>query len=41
LDKRAWAWYLRVRPDVQSGAQGWGEKGQVKLSDILALRRYP
>jgi hypothetical protein len=41
LDKRAWAWYLRVRPDVQSGAQGWGEKGQVKLSDILALRRDP
>lgn len=39
LDKRAWAWYVRVRPDVQSGAQGWGEKGQVRLSDILALRR--
>lgn len=39
LDRRAWAWYLRVRPDVQSGAQGWGEKGHVKLSDILALRR--
>lgn len=39
LDRRAWAWYLRARPDVQSGAQGWGEKGQVKLSDILALRR--
>lgn len=41
LDKRAWAWYLRVRPDVQSGAQGWGEKGQVKLADILALRKRP
>lgn len=39
LDKRAWAWYLRVRPDVQTGAQGWGEKGQVKLADILALQR--
>lgn len=39
LDRRAWAWYVRVRPDVQSGAQGWGEKGQVRLSDILALRR--
>ncbi|RHZ74447.1 hypothetical protein CDV55_107623 [Aspergillus turcosus] len=39
LDRRAWAWYLRVRPDVQSGPGGWGEKGQVKLSDILALRR--
>ncbi|RHZ67500.1 uncharacterized protein CDV56_106504 [Aspergillus thermomutatus] len=41
LDRRAWAWYLRVRPDVQSGPGGWGEKGQVKLSDILALRRNP
>lgn len=39
LDRRAWAWYLRVRPDVQSGAQGWGEKGHVKLADILTLRR--
>ncbi|KAJ6071725.1 hypothetical protein N7499_009739 [Penicillium canescens] len=39
LDRRAWSWYIRVRPDVQSGVQGWGEKGQVKLSDILALRR--
>ncbi|KAJ5683307.1 hypothetical protein N7462_006472 [Penicillium macrosclerotiorum] len=41
LDKRAWSWYLHVRPDVQSGVQGWGEKGQVKLSDILDLRRVP
>ncbi|KAJ5094004.1 hypothetical protein N7456_009865 [Penicillium angulare] len=41
LDKRAWAWYLRVRPDVQSGAQGWGEKGQLRLSDILDLQRKP
>ncbi|KAJ5748970.1 uncharacterized protein N7511_010666 [Penicillium nucicola] len=39
LDRRAWSWYIRVRPDVQSGVQGWGEKGQVKLSDILGLRR--
>ncbi|OXV08582.1 hypothetical protein Egran_03656 [Elaphomyces granulatus] len=39
LDRRAWAWYLHVRPDVQPGAAGWGEKGQVKLSDILNLRR--
>ncbi|KAJ5390675.1 uncharacterized protein N7496_001743 [Penicillium cataractarum] len=38
LDRRAWVWYLKVRPDVQSGVQGWGQKGQVKLSDILALR---
>lgn len=39
LDRRAWAWYLKVRPEVQSGVGGWGEKGFVKLSDILALRR--
>jgi hypothetical protein len=38
LDRRAWVWYLKVRPDVQSGVQGWGQKGQVKISDILALR---
>ncbi|KAJ6115775.1 hypothetical protein N7523_006192 [Penicillium sp. IBT 18751x] len=41
LDRRAWAWYLRVRPEVQGGAQGWGEKGQVQLADILALRKRP
>lgn len=39
LDRRAWSWYVRVRPDIQSGVAGWGEKGQVKLSDILALKR--
>lgn len=39
LDKRAWGWYVRVRPDVASGAAGWGGKGTVKLSDILELRR--
>ncbi|KAJ5104047.1 hypothetical protein N7532_004576 [Penicillium argentinense] len=39
LDRRAWACYLRVRPDVQSGTRGWGEKGQVCLSDILKLRK--
>lgn len=41
LDRRAWSWYLHVRPDVESGVAGWGQKGQVKLSDILALRRKP
>ncbi|KAB8205861.1 hypothetical protein BDV34DRAFT_95014 [Aspergillus parasiticus] len=41
LDRRAWAWYTHVRPAVQSGVAGWGEKGRVKLSDILALRRQP
>lgn len=39
LDKRAWGWYVRVRPEVASGAAGWGEKGNVKISSILELRR--
>ncbi|KAK4998387.1 hypothetical protein LTR66_002361 [Elasticomyces elasticus] len=39
LDKRAWSWYVRVRPDVEHGVAGWGGKGNVKLGDILALRR--
>ncbi|TAQ87166.1 hypothetical protein B7494_g4490 [Chlorociboria aeruginascens] len=39
LDKRAWGWYVNVRPDVESGVAGWGGKGEVKLGDILNLRR--
>ncbi|KAJ8124258.1 hypothetical protein O1611_g9383 [Lasiodiplodia mahajangana] len=39
LDRRAWNWYVAVRPEVESGPSGWGAKGQLKLSDILALRR--
>ena len=39
LDRRAWQWYVAVRPDVESGVKGWGGKGEVKLSDILGLRR--
>lgn len=39
LDRRAWSWYVQVRPEVESGAAGWGGKGEVKLSDILILRR--
>lgn len=39
LDRRAWQWYLRVRPDVRQGEAGWGQRGYVKLGDILALRR--
>jgi hypothetical protein len=41
LDKRAWGWYVRIRPEVAQGAAGWGGKGNVKLSDILDLRRPP
>ncbi|KAL2149383.1 hypothetical protein VTH82DRAFT_8731 [Thermothelomyces myriococcoides] len=39
LDKRAWGWYIAVRPDVDSGQAGWGAKGKIKLSDVLKLRR--
>ncbi|KAH0370165.1 hypothetical protein KCU65_g2863, partial [Aureobasidium melanogenum] len=39
LDKRAWSWYVKVRPQVEAGRAGWGAKGQVKLKDILDLRR--
>jgi hypothetical protein len=39
LDKRAWGWYVSVRPEVKAGAAGWGGKGNVSLADILELRR--
>ncbi|THY18436.1 hypothetical protein D6D01_07277 [Aureobasidium pullulans] len=39
LDKRAWSWYVKVRPQVEGGRAGWGAKGQVKLKEILNLRR--
>ncbi|KAI0129435.1 hypothetical protein BJ170DRAFT_578838 [Xylariales sp. AK1849] len=39
LDRRAWNWYVSVRPEVESGPSGWGAKGSLKLADILALRR--
>lgn len=39
MDKKSWGWYVRVRPDVAQGAAGWGGKGNVRLSDVLDLRR--
>jgi hypothetical protein len=39
LDRRAWSWYVHVRPEVQNGVAGWGGKGEVKLAEILGLRR--
>ncbi len=39
LDRRAWTWYVAVRPEVAGGASGWGAKAALKLRDILELRR--
>ena len=39
LDRRAWSWYVNVRPEVDAGVGGWGGKGDVKLAEILKLRR--
>ena len=39
LDRRAWGWYVAVRPEVKQGEAGWGQKGEVKLGNILALKR--
>lgn len=39
LDQRAWGWYCNVRPEVPQGPSGWGAKGDVKLYDILNLRK--
>ena len=39
LDRRAWSWYVAVRPEVQDGAAGWGGKGEIKLEKILEMRR--
>ena len=39
LDAKAQSWYIRVRPDVEQGQAGWGQRGHVKLGDILRLRK--
>ncbi|PBP25439.1 hypothetical protein BUE80_DR003854 [Diplocarpon rosae] len=39
LDRKAWGWYVNTRPDVAEGVAGWGGKGEVKLGEILKLRR--
>jgi len=39
LDRRAWSWYVAVRPSVESGVSGWGAKSTLKLQDVLDLRR--
>ncbi|KAL9602338.1 MAG: hypothetical protein Q9219_001904 [cf. Caloplaca sp. 3 TL-2023] len=39
MDRRAWGWYVRVRPDVEDGVRGWGGRGEVRLEGLLRLRR--
>ena len=39
LDERAQAWYTRTRPEVEYGQAGWGQRGRVRLADILKLRK--
>lgn len=39
LDRRAWTWYVAVRPDVDAGRAGWGAKGGLNLGKILDLKR--
>lgn len=39
LDRRAWSWYVAVRPEVDVGPSGWGAKGVLRLEEILKLRR--
>lgn len=41
LDRRAQTWYSLVRPEVAQGQAGWGQRGQIKLDDILRLKRTP
>jgi hypothetical protein len=39
LDNKAWHWYVQVRPTVPDGIQGWGAKGELKLRDIMRLKK--
>ncbi|CCU81916.1 UPF0029 Superfamily protein [Blumeria hordei DH14] len=39
LDRKALAWYSRMRPKVSAGSRGWSDEGLVQLSGILALRK--
>lgn len=39
LDRRAGSWYTTVRPDVEYGQAGWGQRGRVELSKIIYLAK--
>jgi len=39
LDRRASSWYVKVRPEVQGGQAGWGQRGRVPLRVIVDLAK--
>ncbi|KIW10550.1 hypothetical protein PV08_11514 [Exophiala spinifera] len=39
LDQRAQGWYMLVRPEVDHGQAGWGQRGKVHLKDVLKLKK--
>ena len=39
LDRRASSWYARVRPEVEGGQAGWGQRGKVPLRAIVDLAK--
>jgi hypothetical protein len=41
MDKRTWQWYVAVRPAVADGVEGWGGRNEIRLENILKLRRQP
>jgi hypothetical protein len=41
LDRRAQTWYALVRPEVAPGQSGWGQRGNIEISQILKLKKLP
>ncbi|KAK5951744.1 hypothetical protein OHC33_007036 [Knufia fluminis] len=39
LDRRASSWYAKVRPEVEGGQAGWGQRGKVPLRAIVDLAK--
>lgn len=39
LERRAGSWYATVRPDVEYGQAGWGQRGKVELWNIISLAK--
>ena len=39
LDRRASVWYVKVRPEVEGGQAGWGQRGKVLLKAIIDLAK--